>query len=135
MQIKTLDGHLVNWGLTGHYSHAKLTHRSSLHIAAREIITKTYPTLQILEEVPVPIKKNDQYYFDFYLPMTKKVIEIHGEQHYKFVAFYHTNMLGFIKSQKRDKEKIEWCELNGIKYLELPFNETPEQWTERIANG
>jgi hypothetical protein len=135
MQVRTLDGHTVNWGLTGHYSHAKLTNRSSLHIAAREIITKAYPTLQILEEVPVPIKKNDQYYFDFYLPMIKKVIEIHGEQHYKFVAFYHTNMLGFIKSQKRDKEKIEWCELNGIKYLELPFNETTEQWTERITNG
>lgn len=135
MQIKTLDGYLQNWVLTGHYAHAKLGNKSSLHTQARDIIKKNYPTLQILEEVPVPIKKNDQYYFDFYLPMIKTAIEIHGEQHYKFVSFYHANMLGFIKSQKRDKEKIEWCELNNIKYIELPFNENTEQWIERITNG
>jgi len=135
MQIKTLDGNLQNWTLTGHYSHAKLGNKSSLHIQARDVIKKNYPTLQVLEEVPVPIKKNDQYYFDFYLPMIKTAIEIHGEQHYKFVTFYHTNILGFIKSQKRDKEKIEWCSLNNIRYIELPFNEDTEQWTERIING
>lgn len=135
MQIKTLDGYLQNWSLTGHYAHAKLNNKSSLHTSAREIIVKNYPTLQILEEVPVPIKKNDQYYFDFYLPMIKTVIEIHGEQHYKFVPFYHTNMLGFMKSQKRDREKIEWCELNNIKYIELPFNEAADQWIERIINA
>ena len=44
-------------------------------------------------------------------------------------------MLGFIKAQKRDKEKIEWCELNCIKYIELPFNENTEEWTKRISNG
>ena len=74
MQIKTLDGYLINWALTGHYAHAKLSNKSSLHVSAREVIKNKYPTLQILEEVPVQIKKNDQYYFDFYLTMLKTVI-------------------------------------------------------------
>jgi hypothetical protein len=135
MQIKTLDGNLQNWPLTGHFAHAKLTSKSSLHMLGRELITKIYPTLQILEEVPVPIKRSETYYFDFYIPIIKKVIEIHGEQHYKFVTFYHTTQLSFIKSQKRDREKIEWCEINNIKYVELPYNENEEQWIGRITNA
>ena len=33
---------------------------------------------------------------------------------------------------ERDREKQEWCFLNHIKYVELPYNESLEQWTHRI---
>lgn len=132
MQIKTLDGFIQNWQLTGHYSHAKLGNKSSLHLLARKLITQQYPTLQLLEEVPIPVKKSDNYFLDFYLPILKTAVEVHGEQHYKFVGFYHTSQLGFLKSQKRDREKREWCEINSIKYIELPYNESENEWSERI---
>lgn len=132
MQVKSLDGTMQNWQLTGHFAHAKLTNKSSLHIAARDLLKTTFPTLQILEEIPIPVKKSDHYYLDFYIPMLKQAVEVHGEQHYKFVSFYHSNQLGFIRSQKRDREKKEWCELNNIKYIELPFNEDSNQWLERL---
>lgn len=132
MQIKTLDGQIQNWQLTGHFAHANLEHKSEPHVKAREVLKNCFPTLQILEEVPVPLKRSETLYIDFYIPMLKTAIEVHGEQHYKFVQFYHHNQLGFIKSQKRDREKIEWCELNGIKYIELPHYENEDNWRVRL---
>lgn len=134
MQIRTLDDQLQNWQLTGHFVHANLEHRSSLHLSARELLKVCYPTLQILEEVPAPIRKSETYYLDFYIPMLKTVVEVHGEQHYKFIQFYHNNQLGFLRSQKRDREKKEWCNINNIKYIELPFNESKEEWEKRIQS-
>lgn len=134
MQIKTLDGSTQNWQLTGHFAHAKLSNKSSLHIGARELLKNKYPTLQILEEVPIPLRRGEVLYLDFYLPLKKICIEIHGEQHYKFIPFYHSNKLNYLKSQKRDREKEEWCALNGITYVVLPYNENIEQWTERLRN-
>lgn len=132
MQVRSLDGVIQNWQLTGHYAHAKLENKSSLHMSARQLLKQQFPTLQILEEVPIPVKRSENYYLDFYLPMLKLAIEVHGEQHFKFVAFYHNNQLGFIKSQKRDREKQEWCEINNIQYIALPYNEKEEDWIQRI---
>ena len=67
------------------------------------------------------------------MPLNRTCVEVHGEQHYKFVGHYHNNALGFMKHKKRDKEKLEWCELNGIKYIELPFNESDSEWLNRIT--
>jgi len=40
--------------------------------------------------------------------------------------------MNFAQHKKRDREKIEWCELNGIEYIELPYSEDLEQWRKRI---
>lgn len=133
MLVQDLDGNNHNWNLTGHMAKGKTINRSSLHLAAREIISESFPTMQILEEVNIPIRRSETLYLDFYLPLKKLCVEVHGEQHYKFVSFYHNNMLAFLKSQKRDREKEEWCELNGIKYIVFPYNEKKEEWQQRLA--
>lgn len=33
---------------------------------------------------------------------------------------------------KRDNEKKEWCELNNIQLVELPYNEDINEWRKRI---
>lgn len=134
MLIKDLDGNNHNWLLTGNMAKGKVSNKSSLHLKARELITSIYPTMQILEEVPVQIRKNETLYLDFYVPLKKICLEVHGEQHYKFVAFYHQNMLNFLKAQKRDREKAEWCEINSIQYIDLPYNETVEEWRNRMIH-
>lgn len=134
MLVKDLDGNGHNWLLTGNMSKGKIVNKSSYHLMARDIIVNCFPTLQILEEVPIPLRKNDTLYLDFYLPLKKICFEVHGEQHYKFIPFYHSNMLNFLKSQKRDKDKQEWCEINNIKYIELAYNQ-PELWNEIITNA
>lgn len=134
MLIKDLDGNNHNWLLTGNMAKGKIANKSSYHLNARNLITQSYPTLQILEEVPIQLRKNEVLYLDFYLPLKKICFEVHGEQHYKFIPFYHSNMLNFLKAQKRDREKQEWCELNGIKYISLAYDKQDE-WGDSIVNN
>jgi len=110
-----------------------MQNKSSYHLQARDLLSSLHPTLQILEEVTVNIRKGQIAYLDFYLPLLKWCVEIHGEQHYKFVPYYHGNMMSFLKSQKKDKEKKEWCELNHIKYIELSYNENIEEWKTKLS--
>lgn len=135
MLVKDLDGNSHNWQLTGHMAKGRISNRSSLHLATRAIITQNYPTLQILEEVPIPLRKSETLYLDFYLPLKKICVEVHGEQHYKFVPFYHSNVMNFLKSQKRDRDKEEWCLLNNIKLIVLQYDEDEQIWNERIKNA
>lgn len=134
MQVIDLDGYSSHWVLKGGISHGQITKKSDLHLEARSLIHKCYPTLQVLEEVPIYIRKAETLYLDFYLPLIKRCIEVHGQQHYEFVRFYHHTALGFIKHQKRDKDKKEWCGLNQIQYIELPYNDI-KNWEHLITHG
>lgn len=133
MNVIDLDGNSYQWHLTGNINKGN-TKKSSFHISARELIKKIYPTMQILEEVPIHIRRSEVLYLDFYIPLNKKCIEVHGQQHYEFTPFYHGNKLSFLKAKKRDLEKKEWCENNNISYIELPFNKIDE-WEKIIANN
>jgi hypothetical protein len=133
MQVKDLDGNMSHWQLIGNIAHGSIQNKSSLHLKARDMIKECFPTLQILEEVQIYPRRSEILYLDFYLPLIKKCIEVHGEQHYKFNRFFHNTPLGFIKHKKRDQDKKEWCEINGIEYVELPFDQTDE-WVLRIKN-
>lgn len=131
--VVDLDGNNVQWRLTGAIARGSRGNKSELHLRARKIIHALYPTFQILEEVKIPLRKTENLFLDFYLPLNRKCIEVHGEQHYKFVPYYHQNMMGFMKHKKRDQEKIEWCEINNIQLIVLPFDKTDTQW-ENIIN-
>lgn len=132
MTVKDLDGNISSWHLTGHIAKGRLINKSSLHLQARDLLIKEFPTLQILEEVPINIRRSETLYLDFYLPLKKTCIEIHGEQHYKFIPFYHNNVLTFIKAQKRDRDKTEWCEINGINQIILPYNKNINEWRDML---
>lgn len=134
MQVKDLDGNTYNWQLIGNISHGSAKNKSNLHLKARDLIHECFPTLQVLEEVPIQIRRSETLYLDFYLPLNKKCIEVHGEQHYTFSRFYHHTFLGFVRHKKRDQEKQEWCALNNIEYIELPFDENIDSWKNRIKH-
>jgi len=131
MQVKDLDNNTIHWQLIGNITHGMVGNKSSLHLKARELIHECFPTLQVLEEVPLPLRKSETLYMDFYLPLIKTCIEVHGEQHYKFNRFFHNSVLGFMKHKKRDENKKEWCAINNIKYIELPYDQI-EIWKELI---
>jgi len=131
MDIIDLDGKKQKWSLTGYIAKGNLNNKSSLHLKAREIIKDIFPTFQVLEEVPIPLRRSEVLYLDFYLPLAKIVVEVHGEQHYKFIPFFHQTKLNFLKHKKRDREKKQWCELNNMKFLELPYDKV-EEWKDII---
>jgi hypothetical protein len=131
MQVKDLDNNTVYWQLIGNISHGSMQNKSSLHLKARDLLHKCFPTLQILEEVAIPLRKAETLYMDFYLPLTKTCVEVHGEQHFKFNKFFHNSVLGFMKHKKRDENKKEWCENNSIKYIVLSYDNI-DSWEEII---
>jgi|TARA_R100000278_G_C5464956_1_gene162300 hypothetical protein len=132
MNVTDLDGNVSKWNLSGYIAKGSMSNKSSLHLKARDLIKDCHPTLQVLEEVPITPRRSETLYLDFYLPLLKTCIEVHGEQHYKFVAFYHTNKLGFFKHKKRDQAKKDWCELNDISIIELSYEEELEEWKRKI---
>lgn len=134
MNVIDLDGNYHKWSLTGHIAKGSLNNKSQFHIKARLLIKKCFPTLQILEEVSIPLRKSETLYLDFYIPLIKTCIEVHGEQHFSYTPFYHGSRLGFIKHQKRDSDKKLWCMNNNIKLIELAYNEDESIWLEKINN-
>lgn len=131
MLIKDLDGNNHNWLLTGNVAYGT-SNKSDLHLRARNVLKQEYPTLQILEEVSIPLKRGVTLYMDFYLPLKKICVEVHGEQHYKFIPFYHRDMVSFVRAKKRDLEKQEWCEQNEIRYVTFAFDGTDEDWRKNL---
>lgn len=132
MKTRDLNGNIQNWILTGdRLAVGGFKKKSKLHTQAKELIYSLFPTSVILEEVPVK-PRNTVQYFDFYINNIKLVIEVNGEQHYKFNTLYHASAQDFLRQRKNDQDKRDWCELNGITLIELPYNEDLQQWEQRI---
>jgi hypothetical protein len=107
--------------------------KSKYHLAAREVIKGVFSSTKLSEEVHIPGCPSTMY-IDFFIPLMKIGIEVQGEQHYKMIGHFHKDKAAYYLARKRDREKAEWCELNGISLIEFPYNESPEQWEARLRN-
>ncbi len=65
-------------------------------------------------------------YFDFYLPELRVLIEVQGEQHYKFNKFFHKNEASFLDQKYRDSLKNQWANTNNFKLLQFSYKEIPK---------
>lgn len=92
---------------------------SSLHLSARKLVQKKLGLCSIYEEVQL---LGSRLIVDFFIPDVKVIIEVHGEQHYKFVKHFHKSQATFNRSKARDLAKQEWCNLNEFTYIELAYN-------------
>ena len=101
MKIQDLDGNIYKWKIEGSIVRFNDQRpRSQLHLTARSLIKEIYPTLQICEEVSVQIKRDRKVFLDFYINTIKTVVEVHGQQHYKFNSLYHTSAQDFLNQKK-----------------------------------
>ena len=101
---------------------------SGLHLSARKLLKSRFPFSTIYEEVQL---LGTGLIADFFIPDLSVLVEVHGEQHYKFVKRFHKTKAGFKKSQLRDQKKKDWCELNDIIFIELPFDKV-DDWPNII---
>lgn len=109
--------------------------RSKLHQKAKGLLDSCYPYDRILEEVSLPGTKtirNKNLRADFYIPNRNLVVEVHGEQHFRFNAFHFKDKLSFFKAQARDRNKADWCKLNEIRLVQLNYNEDIDEWRNKI---
>ena len=133
MKVRDLEGNITTWKLTGQIVTATdRRSRSKLHVSARKILYEIFPTMKILEEVPIKPRGSKTQYLDFYINQIKLAVEVHGQQHYKFNTMFHASARDFLNQKKNDADKQEWCWLNGITHIELPYNEDIEQWKKKI---
>ena len=112
--------------------------RSNLHILARKILRSEFPYDRILEEVPLPgshkPSRKSTLFVDFLIPSSSLAVEVHGRQHFEFVAHFHGDVQGFRKSKARDRDKARWLEINSITLVVLNYSETENEWRQRIIN-
>lgn len=129
MIVQTIDGHEIKWVPKS----SPRENCSKLHDSIRALLKELYPTQPILEEVPIPITKKQTQYFDFFLPINKLAVEADGQQHTKFVPHFHRTYANFIVSQKNDRLKSEFCDINNIRLVRLSFDEQ-RIWSEVLLS-
>jgi hypothetical protein len=124
--------------LLRHKENSKALNKSKLHLYARDVLKTCYPSYTIYEEVKLPGSTNPRnksvLYLDFFIPNLMIGVEVHGEQHFQYVPYYHKNLRGFLDSQNRDELKAAWCEKNKIQLIILKHNE-PHLWKKQIERA
>ena len=111
--------------------------KSSHHLRVRGLLSELFPFERIYEEVTLPGSKTIStglLYADFLIPNRNIIVEVHGKQHYEYTTHFHKTKADFMKSRKRDKKKIEWCELNDFTIIILPYNRE-EEWKTLITGS
>lgn len=130
MIVKDLNGKEYDWKPRGK-TYLFNAYSSSPHNKVREMLKKIFPTQSILEEVSIKVTPRTTLYLDFYLPMLRRAIEVHGEQHFSYNTKFHKTRQDFLKQQRNDRMKKEWCELNGIN-LTVLSSKDEENWTSEL---
>lgn len=63
--------------------------------------------------------KGSRLELDFYIPMLNVAIEVQGEQHYRFVEFFHRDYGDFERRKRYDQRKRQVCQQRGIELVEI----------------
>jgi CRISPR/Cas system-associated exonuclease Cas4 (RecB family) len=138
MKVTGFDGRERPINFSKYYVYGDDTrHKSSLHRQAKKILRETFPYDIVYEEVSLPGSNKGASKIlraDFFVPAQDLVVEVHGRQHYEFTIHFHKSKLDFFRSQARDKNKEEWCDLNSIKFISLKYSETEDEWREALLN-
>ena len=68
--------------------------------------------------------KNTPLRFDFAILRENKIlflIEIDGEQHFKFTKHFHKTVLDFMKAREWDRKKNSYCLVKKIPLIRVPY--------------
>jgi len=91
--------------------------KSKMQKAVRDFLRPYWKNHLVFEEFPMAGTRNA---FDFYNATKKVVVEAQGVQHYEHVKFFHgKGKAKFIDQIKRDQDKFNFCDLNGIALIEV----------------
>lgn len=90
--------------------------RSKIQFEIGKIIKQRFPLDPVLEDITIP---ETRLSLDFYVPHRKIAVEVQGEQHDEMNPFFHKSNADFEEQKNRDELKRFFCELNGIKIVEI----------------
>jgi hypothetical protein len=100
--------------------------RSKFQYNVKTFLKKYWSQDMVFEELPLAGSKMS---FDLFNASQNVAVEVQGQQHIKYTPYFHgaakSNFLGQIR---RDNDKQKYCELNGIKLIEIyPKDELSEE--------
>ena len=87
--------------------------------------------IQFERECKVP---DFMYRYDFYLPRYNIYIEYHGEQHFKFIPFFHKDLEGFELSKFRDREKEEILKIQYATLVVITYEEETQETIDSLLS-
>jgi hypothetical protein len=120
MKVKGFNGKTYFWKCKGIDWQGKS--RSKLQEKCKAIIALYWGGDMVGEEQCVPSSKMA---FDFVNFNKKLIVEVNGDQHYKYNKFFHNkNVFNFVASKARDDKKKRFAEENGFTLIEV---KTPEE--------
>lgn len=67
------------------------------------------------------ITKNYNLELDCYNADLRLALEYNGQQHYKYIPYFHKNKEAFHNQQYRDELKRRICKEKGIRLIEVPY--------------
>jgi hypothetical protein len=137
MKVVGLNGYEYNLNLKKYLN--RRSKCSNYHLLVRDLIKDIFSGYNIYEEVKLPgsvdPSKKSVLYLDFFIPNVNIAIEIHGEQHFKYIPFFHKTKAGFLQHKARDQKKAQWCEINNITLIELRWDESIDFWRQKIERS
>lgn len=132
MKIQGLDGREYNLKL----SNTTRTTVSKPHFRMRQLLAKLFPLEHIYEEVTLlgtrTNKRPSLLFADFIIPSLKMVIEVDGGQHDEYNKFFHEDKAAYYKAVARDRDKSDWCDINGITLVRVKQKDSDEEWQKQI---
>ena len=102
-----------------------MTRDSNLSKYVESLIKISFKTYRYKKELYV-LFQGIQLYFDFYLPELGILIEVQGQQHYKFNKFFHRNNDVFLDQKYRDTLKSQWAAEKNLKLIQFSYTEIPK---------
>jgi hypothetical protein len=78
-----------------------------------DCIDSTFKFETVIPEYYVQFKGN-RLFFDYYIKSLGVLLEVQGEQHYRFVKQFHGTIEKFYAQKRRDNLKIEYCEQENL---------------------
>jgi len=95
--------------------------RSKFQAQVKKLLSKAWGSNIVYEEFPV---YGTRYSIDFFNATKMMAIEVQGEQHTKFVKFFHNgNHNQYLNQILKDERKRDFCEKNDINLIEIFWEE------------
>ena len=106
-KVKASRKYLIDW---------EGSSKSKIQNSVKKYLKKYWFHDIVFEEFPLV---GSRMTLDFYNATKNIVIEVQGRQHTRFVPFMHGgSKINYLKQLKRDQDKIKFCEINQIKFVE-----------------
>lgn len=81
-----------------------------------------------------PVTENFNLELDCYNEELGIALEYNGEQHYKYIPYFHKNKEAFLNQKYRDELKRRMCSDTGIILIEVPYKIKHEQLESYIIS-